>query len=264
VPVRYGYRRFGDGDDSNDLDVEEMLALLADDFMENGDLEEAMDRLLREGFTTSDGERVEGLRELLEQTRAKRRELEQQADPDGEMQRYRDWLNEIEATETAEIDALIAEAEASDDERRKKVTRDLVEQKRMQRELMSDKLGERLGNYRNYEFVSSEAREQFEELLGELERDVLDTYFEQSKEFMGRPDPEELARMRDMMDALSTLVEQDRRGEALDPTFDDFMEKFGDYFPGAENLEDVVRAPKPCLIHFRPSNRANCDRSLTR
>jgi uncharacterized protein with von Willebrand factor type A (vWA) domain len=242
VAVRYGYRRFGGSDDSNDLDVEEMLALLADDFMENGDLEEAMDRLLRDGFTTSDGDRVEGLRELLEQTRAKRRELEQQADPDGEMQRYRDWLDEIEATETAEINELLADAEASEDERRKEVTRDLAEQKRMQRELMSDKLGERLGNYRNYEFVSSEAREQFDELLGELERDVLDTYFEQSKEFMGRPDPEELARMRDMMDALSTMIEQDRRGEPLDPTFDDFMEKFGDYFPGAENLEDVVRA----------------------
>jgi uncharacterized protein with von Willebrand factor type A (vWA) domain len=242
VAVRYGYRRFGGSDDSNDLDVEEMLALLADDFMENGDLEEAMDRLLRDGFTTSDGDRVEGLRELLEQTRAKRRELEQQADPDGEMQRYRDWLDEIEATETAEINELLADAEASEDERRKEVTRDLAEQKRMQRELMSDKLGERLGNYRNYEFVSSEAREQFEQLLGELERDVLDTYFEQSKEFMGRPDPEELTRMRDMMDALSTMIEQDRRGEPLDPTFDDFMEKFGDYFPGAENLEDVVRA----------------------
>ncbi len=242
MPVRYGYRRFGEGDDSNDLDVEEMLALLADDFMENGDLEEAMDRLLREGFTTSDGDRVEGLRELLEQTRAMRRELEQQADPDGEMQRYRDWLDEIEATETAEINELLADAEASEDERRKEVTRDLAEQKRMQRELMSDKLGERFGNYRNYEFVSSEAREQFEQLLGELERDVLDTYFEQSKEFMGRPDPEELTRMRDMMDALSTMIEQDRRGEPLDPTFDDFMEKFGDYFPGAENLEDVVRA----------------------
>src|ERR1039458_4462702 len=58
---------------------------------------------------------------------------------------------------------------------------------------------------------------------------------------MGRPDSEELARMRDMMDALSTMIEQDRRGEDLDPTFDDFMEKFGDFFPGAENLEDVVR-----------------------
>lgn len=242
MAVRYGFRKFNEGDDSNDLDVEEMLALLADDFMENGDLEEAMDRLLREGFTTKDGERVEGLRDLLEQTRAKRRELEQQADPDGEMQRYRDWLDEIEATESAELDELLADAESSDDERRKEVTRDLVEQKRMQRELMSDKLSERLGNYRNYEFVSSAAREQFDELLGELERDVLDTYFKQSKEFMGRPDPEELARMRNMMDALSTMIEQDRRGEPLDPTFNDFMEKFGDYFPGAENLDDVVRA----------------------
>jgi len=78
--------------------------------------------------------------------------------------------------------------------------------------------------------------------MGELERDVLDTYFEQSKELMGRPDSEELARMRDMMDALSTMIEQDRRGEELDPTFDDFMEKFGDFFPWVpRNLEDVVR-----------------------
>jgi uncharacterized protein with von Willebrand factor type A (vWA) domain len=242
VPVRYGFRRFGEDDDFDDLDVEEMLALLADDFMENGDLEEAMDRLLRDGFQTADGDRVEGLRDLLEQTRAKRRELEQQADPDGEMQRYRDWLDEIEATEGAELDELLAEAEESDDERRQEVTRDLVEQKRLERELMSDRLGERLGDYRNYDFVSSEAREQFEELLSELERDVLDTYFEQSKEFMGRPDSEELARMRDMMDALSAMIEQDRRGEELDPSFEDFMEKYGDYFPGAESLEDVVRA----------------------
>ncbi len=241
MAVRYGFRRFGEDDDFDDLDVEEMLRMLADDFMENGDLEEAMDRLLREGFTTADGERVEGLRDLLEQARAKRRELEQQADPDGEMQRYRDWLDEIEATENAELDTLLAEAQESDDERRKDVTRDLVEQKKMQQELMSDRLSERLGNYRNYEFVSSEAREQFDELMAELERDVLDTYFEKSKEMMGRPDPEELARMRDMMDALSTMIEQDRRGEDLDPSFEDFMEKFGDFFPGAENLNDVVR-----------------------
>ena len=242
MPVRYGFRRFGEDDDFSDLDVEEMLSLLADDFMENGDLEEAMDRLLREGFTTSEGERVEGLRDLLDQARAKRRELEQRADPDGEMQRYRDWLDEIEQIESAELEELLSEAEASDDERRKEVTRDLVEQKQMQRELMSDRLAERLGNYRNYEFVSSQAREQFDELLSELERDVLNSYFEQSKELMGRPDSEELARMRDMMDALSTMIEQNRRGEDLDPSFDDFMEKFGDFFPGAESLEDVVRA----------------------
>ena len=241
MPVRYGFRRLGDDDDFDDLDVEEMLAMLADDYMENGDLEDAMDRLLREGYARADGQRVEGLRELLERTRAKRRELESQADPDGEMQRYRDWLDDIEATETAELEDLLAAADASDDVRRQEVTRDLVNQRRMQRELMSERLGERLGDYRAYEFVSSEAREQFEELLTELERDVLDTYFRQSKEFLGRPDPEELARMRDMMDALSTMIEQERRGEDLDPTFAEFMDRFGDLFPGAESLEDVVR-----------------------
>ena len=241
MPVRYGYRQFGDDDDFDDLDVDELLAHLADDFMESGDLEEAMDRLLREGYTNEEGDRVEGLRDLLERTRKKRRELEQQADPDGEMQRYRDWLEDIEAMESSELDELLADAEASDDERRQEVTRELVDQKRMQRDLMSDRLAERLGEYQNYDFVSSKAREEFEQLLSELERDVLDTYFEKSKEFMGKPDPEELARMRDMMDALSTMIEQDRQGEELDPTFEDFMEKFGDYFPGAENLEDVIR-----------------------
>ena len=242
MPIRYGYRRLGEGDDFDDVDVDEMLRLLADDYMESGDLEEAMDRLLREGMTTADGERIEGLRELLERTRAKRRELEQQADPDGEMQRYRDWLDEIEATEAGELDELLAGAEASNDERRKEVTRELVEQKYLQRDLMSDRLPERLANYANYEFVSSQAREQFEQLMAELQNDVLNTYFEQSKEFLGQPDPEELARTRDMMDALSTMIEQDRRGEPLDPTFEDFMEKYGDFFPGAESLEDVVRA----------------------
>ena len=242
MPVRYGFRRYGDDDDFEDLDVEELLRLLSDDYLESGDLDEAMDRLLREGFTTGDGERVEGLRALLERTRARRRELEQSADPDGEMQRYRDWLDEIEAVESSELDQLAREAEASNDQRRQEVTRDLVEQKRLQRDLMSQRLPERLAAYRQYEFVSSGAREQFERLMGELEEDVVDTYFERSKEFFGRPDPDELARTRDMMDALSTMIEQDRRGETLDPTFDDFMAKFGDYFPGAQNLDDVVRA----------------------
>jgi len=242
VPVRYGFRRFGDDDDFDDLDVEEMLAHLADDFMESGDLDDAMDRLLRDGYTSEDGERIEGLRELLDRTRKKRRELEQQADPDGEMQRFRDWLEEIEAIEDGELDELLAEAHASNDERRKEVTNDLVDQKKMQRDLMSDRLGDRLGEYRDYEFVSSKAREEFEELLSELERDVLDTYFEKSKEFMGRPNPEEIERMRDMMDALSTMIEQDRRGEELDPTFENFMETFGDFFPGAESLDDVIQA----------------------
>ena len=240
MAIRYGFRRYRD-DDDDDLDVDEFLKLLAEDVMESGDLDAAMDRLLQDGFTTDDGERIEGLRELLERTRQRRQELERQGDPDGELQRYREWLDQIEATEESAAQELLAEAQASEDQRRLEVTRDLVDQRALQRDLMGDRLGERLKDFQDYDFISTEAREEYERLVSELNQDLLSTYFEQSKEMFANPDSEELQRLRDMMDALSTMIEQDRRGEPLDPSFEDFMNNFGDFFPGARNLEDVVR-----------------------
>jgi uncharacterized protein with von Willebrand factor type A (vWA) domain len=240
VAIRYGFRRYRD-DDDDDVDVDEFLQLLADDLMEHGDLEAAMDRLLQEGFTTAEGERVEGLRELLERTRRRRQELERQGDPDGELQKYRDRLDEIETTETTAGEELMREALDSEDQRRIEVTRDLVDQRALERDLMGDRLGERLRAFQEYEFISSEARERYEQLVAELNADLLATYFEQSKEMFSNPDSVELERVRNMMDALSTMIEQDRRGEAIDPSFESFMEQFGDFFPGAQNLEDVVR-----------------------
>ena len=242
MPVRYGFRQWDDGEEYDDLDADELLRLITDELMETGDLDEAIDRLLREGFTTNDGTKVDGLRDLLERARQRRRELEEQADPDGEMQRYREWLERIEQTETTALEELLAEAADSGDERREEVTRDLVTEKSMQRDLMPDRLGERLGAYQNYDFVSSEAREEYEQMIQELREDVLNTYFEANKEFLQNPDPEALARLRSMMDALSVMIEQDRRGEPLDPSFENFMENYGDFFPGAETLEDVIRA----------------------
>ena len=240
MAIRYGFRRYRD-DDDDDLDVDEFLKLLAEDVMESGDLDAAMDRLLQDGFTTDDGERIEGLRELLERTRQRRQELERQGDPDGELQRYREWLDQIEATEESAAQELLAEAQASEDQRRLEVTRDLVDQRALHRDLMGDRLGERLKDFQDYDFISTEAREEYERLVSELNQDLLSTYFEQSKEMFANPDSEELQRLRDMMDALSTMIEQDRRGEPLDPSFEDFMNNFGDFFPGARNLEDVVR-----------------------
>ncbi len=240
MAIRYGFRRWRD-DEGDDVDVDEFLKLLADDVMEHGDLDAAMDRLLNEGYTTDDGERVEGLRELLERTRQRRRDLEQQGDPDGELQKYRDWLDRIEATEEMGAQELLDEAQASGDERRLDVTRDLVDQRALQRGVMGDRLTERLRAFQEYEFISSDAREEFEQLVAELHDDLLSTYFEQSKEMMSHPDAADLERLRNMMDALSNMIEQDRREEPLDPSFEDFMDTFGDFFPGAESLEDVVR-----------------------
>ncbi len=241
MPVRYGFRRPGDGDDFEEWEPEDLLDLVLDELLETGDLDEVLDRLAYDGVTTPDGDRLEGIRDLLEQARQKRRELEELNDPGGMLANIQERLDAIEALERSDLTALRAEAEESGDERRIEVTSELVDEKQMALDLLPDAVGDRIGSLQNYDFVSSEAREQFEKLVEELREDVLNSYFEANKEFFSNPDPEELARMRSMMDALSTMLEQQRRGEDLDPTFDEFMAEYGDYFPGAESLDDVVR-----------------------
>lgn len=240
MAIRYGFRRRGEGDDDDVDDVDDVLELIAEDFMESGDLDDAMDRLLRDGFTSRDGEKIEGLRELLERTRRRRRELEQSANPSGELDRYHEWLEDIEDLETTALENLLSEAQDSGDERRLNVTSELVDHRHLQLDLMSDRLDERISEFQEYEFVSSEARESFDEMMSELRADVLRTYFEQSKEFLSSPDEAAMTQLREMMDALSTMIEQDRRGEPLDPSFESFMDRFGGFFPGATSLDDVV------------------------
>lgn len=241
MAVRYGFRLPGEGDDFDGLDPEELLRLVLDDLMEDGDLEAAIDRLLREGFTTADGTKVDGLYDLLERVRQQRYEAEQSADPGDTLARYRERLDDIVAREREGMDELAREAAASGDERRREVTESYLAERRLSFALLPDDTGERMMSLQHHEFVSSEAREDFEALMDEVRRDVLETYFEANKSFFESPDPEALARMAAMMNALSTMIEQDRRGEPLDPTFDEFMATFGDFFPGATSLEDIVQ-----------------------
>ena len=238
--ARYDYSAWDGSQELSDLDPEELLAALGDDLLGTGDLSDALERLLRGGVDLPDGERIEGLRDLLEQTRRKRDELLSQGDPDGELARYRDRLGEIEAMERGGLDELAAEAAASGDERRQAVTDEVVSERQLALELLPDDLAGRIRSLRSYEFTSSEAREAFEELEAELRQEITDTYFKGMSEAMSNTDPEQMARVREAMDALSQMLEQRSRGEDLDPTFEEFMDKYGDMFPDAENLDDLL------------------------
>ena len=239
--VHYDYSGWDGSQEFTALDPDDILAALTDNLLETGDLSDALERLLRGGFETPDGERIDGLRDLLEQTRRRREELLSQGDPDGELARYRDALNEVERLERDGLEELAAEAAESGDERRESVTRDVVAEKNIALDLMPNDVAGRVRSMQSYEFVSSEAREAFEALAEEMRKEIVDTYFEGISDALANPDPEAMARMRDAMDALSQMLEQRQRGEDLDPDFDQFMEKFGDLFPGAENLDDLLR-----------------------
>src|SRR3984957_5885655 len=99
----------------------------------------------------------------------------------------------------------------------------------------------RVSSLQHYDFVSSEAREKFEELVEELRREMADTFFEGASDALSNMDSEQMQRMREAYDALNQMLEQRERGDDLDPTFEEFMAQFGDMFPGnPQNLDELL------------------------
>jgi len=64
---RFDYRRWDGSQESLADDADAVLSQLTDDLLANGDLHEALQRMLNRGWQTPDGERVQGLRDLLDQ-----------------------------------------------------------------------------------------------------------------------------------------------------------------------------------------------------
>jgi uncharacterized protein with von Willebrand factor type A (vWA) domain len=241
VTARYDYSNWDDTQEWGDLDPDDLLAEITDDLLSGGDLNDALRRLMRSGMRTRDGERIMGMREMIERMRKRREELLKEGSPNAEMDRIAKALDEVVDQERAAIDQLEQEAKDSGDERRAEVTADVATERRMSLDLLPPDLAGKVQGLQHHDFVSSEARERFEELMEELRQQVAQTYFEGMSEALGNADPEQLARMRAAMDALNTMLEQRARGEELDPTFDQFMEQFGDMFPGnPANLDELL------------------------
>ena len=240
MTARYDYSQWDGSQEHLDLDPDDLLAELTDELLAGGDFDDALRRLLRNGMRTADGQRLMGSRQILERLRRRRAELLDQGDPDGELARLAGELDGIVATERAAVDGLEAEARASGDERRREVTDDVVAERRIALDLLPDDVAGRVGGLQAYEFVSSEARERFEELVAQLRKDVADTYTRGMTEALGSVDAQQLARLRDAFDALNRMLEQRERGEPIDPTFEELMDRFGDVFPGAGSLDELL------------------------
>ena len=108
----------------------------------------------------------------------------------------------------------------------------MASERRMQLDLLPSDLAGMVRGLQEYEFVSSEARQHFEDLVERLREEVARTYFDQMSEALANPDPAQLAHMREAFDALNRMIEQREAGEEIDPSFESFMEQFGDLFPG--------------------------------
>lgn len=91
----------------------------------------------------------------------------------------------------------------------------------------------------DYDFMTPEARQQFQDLLDMLQQQMTQQMFQGMQQALSQMTPEALGEMRQMMQELNEMLEARRRGE--DPGFQEFMHRWGHYFgPGLNSLDDLM------------------------
>ena len=110
---RYGYSRWDGTQQVEGLDADEILKALSDDYMENGNLQQALKRLMQDGMRSDDGRRTMGLRELMERMREQRnQQLNRYNMASGVMDDLREKLEEIKQLERAGIQRRLDEEQS--------------------------------------------------------------------------------------------------------------------------------------------------------
>ena len=67
--AHFRYSRWDGTQVGFDFDADDVFAELTDELLFHGDLNQALQRLLQRGFTDRNGERIAGMREMLERLR---------------------------------------------------------------------------------------------------------------------------------------------------------------------------------------------------
>ena len=107
---RYGYTRWDGTQRIEGLDADDILNALSDEYLEEGNLQQALRRLMQEGIRTEDGRRSMGLRELMERMRNMRSEqLNRYNMASGVMDDLREKLEEIKNLEREGIQSRLDE-----------------------------------------------------------------------------------------------------------------------------------------------------------
>ena len=238
------------------LDADEILDALADDVMAEGDLAEALRRLMERGRRSGDPTRPDlaGLNELRERLRRRRDELQERYQLRDVLADVRQELEDIVAQERAGIERRLDEAATpssaarpdgsppdSSDAALRAMLRDAAARRIDQLDGLPRDVGNRIRKLEEYDFMEPAARDRFNELVERLRKQTLDRFVEGLSEAIQGTTPEELAANRDMVRDLNSLLEERLDGrEPSQDQVDDFLAKHGRFFPGARTLDDIV------------------------
>jgi len=224
-----------------DLDADEILKAISDDVMAEGDLAEALRRLMERGWRSGDPTRPDmaGLQDLMERLARRREELRERYDLGDVLGDIRRELEEIVADERAGVQRRLQNA-ATDapDEDTARVAEDLAARRLDRLDALPPDLGERIRDLREYDFLEQDARQRFDELVERLSKQVLDQFASGMSDAIRSMTPEDLAANRDMVRDLNELIREKIGGR--EPDAREFLAKHGRFFPGAQSFDDII------------------------
>ena len=99
MPTRFRYSQWDGTQDIPALDADDVLQSLSDDLLSFGDLQQALRNMMQRGIRTPDGDRTDGMRDLLQRLRQQRRQQLEQFDLSSvfdDIQRQLDEILELE------------------------------------------------------------------------------------------------------------------------------------------------------------------------
>ena len=247
VGQRFRYSRWDGTQKGFELDAFDVMAEMSDDLLYHGDPNSALRRLMQEGFEDRNGDRVQGLREMLQKLREEREQRLGDHNLGGVYDEISEALDDLISTERQSLndrealaDMQLGDPDTTDQDRRNaELAKDSTINKNMELGMMPDDLAGRVRSLQNYEFESEQAQQAFDELVDKLRQELVNQQFGDMAEAMENMSPEDLARMKDMMAELNKMLEQREAGE--EPDFDKFMEEYGDFFPNnPETLDELL------------------------
>ncbi len=214
---RYGPWHGGPDPLAPPYDVRAALDEVGRDVLAGGSLRDALRELMRRGM---DGRG--GLDELAERVRRMRERARRRGDLAGTLDQVRAALDQALA---AERDTLAGE------------DTDAARLAEMELATLPDDVAGAVRALADYDWHSQEARAAYESIKSMLRSEVLDAQFAGLKQALSGQDPEAMARVRDMLADLNSLLAAHARGEDTTDRFEDFMGRYGDLFP--EQPKDV-------------------------
>ena len=240
--MRYRYSPWDGTQQINPLDPDELLEMLADDLFEDADLRRALERMMMRGGTRPDGDRMNGLRDLLEQLRQRRQEQLNRHNLDSPLGDIAEKLQDIVRQEREGIEKRLQDASQSGaPQEMQDLLKQVADRKKNALDALPESTSGMLQQLMDYEFMDEDARQAFNDLVGELRQKMLGNYFQGLKQGLEQLTPEDLAPVREMMRELNKLLAKRLRDEDTQQDFDDFMSRFGGMFPdGIDDLDDLI------------------------